>query len=129
MITKLNVYYNPEKWIEGFRFVDYKNTTGWVYLGEIEIDNPFEVPSLTAINAQKVVLIDAEIKEHLAKVYVLENAKKDLLCLEYSAADEVEEELEDEQESDNTCNTCNGTGEGSHDGTRCWSCNGSGVLK
>lgn len=83
MKTKLHVHYNHDKYVEGFRFVDYKDCAPatWVYLGEIEIDNPFEVPGLSAINAQKVVLIDAEIKECLARVYVLENAKKDLLCI------------------------------------------------
>ena len=47
-------------------------------------------------------------------------------------ADEFElsqlaQEYDDDQ--DLTCTICSGTGEGMYDGTRCRSCNGSGVLR
>ena len=35
----------------------------------------------------------------------------------------------DDQDDDHYCPTCSGTGEGQYDGTRCRSCNGSGVLQ
>ena len=49
--------------------------------------------------------------------------------LEDSAADEAEEEVEEEAESDSYCTNCAGTGEGQHDGARCWVCKGSGETK
>jgi hypothetical protein len=33
-----------------------------------------------------------------------------------------------DDEPDNMCNSCNGTGEGSTPDTWCWSCNGSGAI-
>ena len=43
--------------------------------------------------------------------------------------DEVDEIVDDEDEYDNTCRTCDGTGEGMYDGASCRSCGGSGVEK
>jgi hypothetical protein len=34
-----------------------------------------------------------------------------------------------EEEEVDYCGVCAGTGEGQHDGTRCWSCNGKGVVQ
>ena len=36
---------------------------------------------------------------------------------------------ERDDEYDDTCDTCSGTGEGQYDGTRCRSCNGSGINR
>ena len=47
--------------------------------------------------------------------------------LEDSAADEAEDDVA-EQES-YMCRYCSGTGEGQHDGARCWVCKGSGETK
>lgn len=33
------------------------------------------------------------------------------------------------EESDDICTSCDGTGEGMHDGATCWSCRGSGVKR
>lgn len=38
-------------------------------------------------------------------------------------------ELAAENKGPEECYHCAGTGEGSHDGARCWSCRGSGVMK
>ena len=39
---------------------------------------------------------------------------------------EPPESPEPEEETDERCLTCNGSGEGMADGTRCWQCRGSG---
>jgi RecJ-like exonuclease len=36
---------------------------------------------------------------------------------------------EQEEDEDYTCNQCNGSGEGQYDGSRCYKCKGSGVIK
>lgn len=33
---------------------------------------------------------------------------------------------EQEEDSNGTCHVCNGSGEGMHDGSRCWACSGAG---
>lgn len=38
-------------------------------------------------------------------------------------------ELVSDEEDEPYCSTCNGSGEGPADGTRCWNCKGSGVEK
>jgi hypothetical protein len=45
---------------------------------------------------------------------------------DYFEPDEDDEEDEDE---DPLCPVCNGTGEGQYDGSRCYSCKGSGVER
>jgi hypothetical protein len=42
--------------------------------------------------------------------------------------DEASPETADDNEDDGYCHTCDGTGEGQYDGTRCSACGGSGVL-
>jgi DnaJ-class molecular chaperone len=34
----------------------------------------------------------------------------------------------DDEESDNYCHDCAGSGQGQYDGTVCWRCNGRGVI-
>ena len=34
-----------------------------------------------------------------------------------------------EEDQDNDCRSCAGTGEGQYDGTRCFACKGRGILK
>lgn len=83
MKTKLNVFYCTEQYCVGFKFIDYKPIhPAYILLGEIEIDNPFDVPGSEIVNGAKVDAINTEIKEYLAKINLLENAKKDLLCIE-----------------------------------------------
>ena len=83
MKIKLHVCYCLIKYIEGFRFFDGKiDDHEYVHLGEIEIDMPFEVPSLEKLNSFKADGINAEIKEHKAKINLLENQVKDLLSIE-----------------------------------------------
>lgn len=36
---------------------------------------------------------------------------------------------EDEEDEEQICSACNGSGEGMYEGTRCWSCHGKGILK
>ena len=83
MKIKLHVSYTTNKYLEGFRFrteqFDFEEE---IYLGEIEIDMPFDAPSKSAISMAKVSLINAEIKDHKAKINVLENQVKDLLSIE-----------------------------------------------
>ncbi len=43
-------------------------------------------------------------------------------------SEEIEEVIEQE-EDENLCSMCNGSGEGMWDGSRCSSCNGSGEVK
>lgn len=33
-----------------------------------------------------------------------------------------------EEEDDPICSTCSGSGEGQHEGSRCWACKGRGVV-
>jgi hypothetical protein len=47
---------------------------------------------------------------------------------ECCSCDYVETVYSDEDSSELLCGTCNGSGEGMHDGTRCMSCRGSGVV-
>ena len=84
MKTKLYVYYRTAKYLEGFIFYtdDMSGFDGLITLGEIEIDNPFEVPDLSVINNAKIESINTEIKEHKAKIELLENKVKDLLSIE-----------------------------------------------
>jgi hypothetical protein len=42
--------------------------------------------------------------------------------------EEIEEEIEEEEE-DETCQYCNGTGEGRYDGSSCRHCGGSGIER
>jgi DnaJ-class molecular chaperone len=42
--------------------------------------------------------------------------------------EDIEEILEDEDDSENICAACNGSGEGQYDGTRCSHCKGKGVI-
>lgn len=85
MKTKLHVHYLVDSYIGGFKFLDYvsENNDGrYLYLGEIEIDNPFEIPDLSVINNLKIEEINKEIQNHKAKINLLENKVKDLLCIE-----------------------------------------------
>ena len=43
--------------------------------------------------------------------------------------DEIDEILEDEDDSDQICPHCNGSGEGQYDGTTCRFCKGKGVFR
>ena len=40
-----------------------------------------------------------------------------------------DEVIEQEDEEDDYCQACAGTGEGQYDGARCWSCKGKGIIK
>jgi len=84
MKTTLHVHYCVKEYIEGFKFMEYKsgNYKDYIYMGEIEIDNPFNIPSNSDLNNAKVEIINAEIQEHKAKINLLENQVKDLLCIE-----------------------------------------------
>ena len=84
MKTKLYVYYSTDRYVEGMRFFsqDISCIDSLLKLGEIEIDNPFEVPDLSVINNAKIESINTEIKEHKAKIELLENKVKDLLSIE-----------------------------------------------
>ena len=42
---------------------------------------------------------------------------------------ENEEVIEQEDDPNDICPACNGSGEGQYDGTRCSSCKGRGVIK
>lgn len=42
---------------------------------------------------------------------------------------EQEEDSEDEDDGERLCSSCNGTGEGQYDGSRCYACKGWGVIK
>jgi DnaJ-class molecular chaperone len=48
---------------------------------------------------------------------------------EYDLSDVDGDYEEDWLEDDNSCTQCNGSGEGSHDGSTCNSCRGSGSSK
>lgn len=83
MKKTLYVHYTFHKYCEGFRYFDYiSGDEGYIYLGEIEIDNPFNEPDISVINAHKLEMINEKIKEHKAEINVLENQAKDLLCIE-----------------------------------------------
>ena len=83
MKTKLNVFYCTNTYIGGFKFLDFTpGSDEYIFLGEIEIDNPYDTPDKTVINNAKVESINKEIVEHKAKINLLENAIKDLLCVE-----------------------------------------------
>ena len=83
MKIKLHVSYTTNKYLEGFRFrTEQFYFEEEIYLGAIEIDMPFEVPSLEKLNSFKADGINAEIKEHKAKINLLENQVKDLLSIE-----------------------------------------------
>ena len=87
MKTKLHVSYCNEQFLEGFSFTDYvKDNKRYMYLGEIEIDNPFDIPNNSVLNNMKIDFIHAEIKEHKAQINLLENKVKDLLCVESKVA-------------------------------------------
>src|SRR5271157_1388221 len=43
--------------------------------------------------------------------------------------EEDDEVPEDEDEGEQLCSSCNGTGEGQYDGSRCYSCKGWGVIR
>ena len=45
---------------------------------------------------------------------------------DYDDPADDENEVENEENADDTCHNCNGTGEGQYDGTSCRSCGGSG---
>lgn len=83
MKTKLYISYSTGIFVEGFRFSenDYL-LTNCIVIGEIEIDNPFDAPSADLINKAKAGELNDQIKEHKAKINVLENMVKDLLCIE-----------------------------------------------
>lgn len=87
MKTTLYAYWRTSKYIEGLQFFtrEMSGVDELIHLGEIEIDNPFSEPDLATINQAKVESINAEIQEHKAKINVLENQAKDLLCIELSA--------------------------------------------
>ena len=90
MKTKLHVSYCTQKYLEGFYFTDFKNDgKGYMYLGEIKIDNPFEAPNQSVINNANIGMINAEIKEHKAQINLLENKVKDFLCVENKEAIEA----------------------------------------
>ena len=87
MKTKLHVSYYIDKYLTGFKFTDYViNNEIYIYMGEIEIDNPFEVPDKSVLNNAHIEIICAEIKEHKAQINLLENKVKDLLCIESKEA-------------------------------------------
>lgn len=84
MKTTLHVYYSTQKYVEGFRFYerDMSGIKDLIPMGEIEIDHQFEVPDQVIINNAKIAEIQEEIKEHKAKINLLENKVKDLLCID-----------------------------------------------
>lgn len=84
MKTTLHVHYCAQKYNEGFKFLSFIATTSkeYIYLGDIEIVNPFNEPSTSDINKAKVETIREEITDHKAKINLLENSIKDLLCIE-----------------------------------------------
>ena len=84
MKVKLNVYYCITKYLEGFKFLDYliNNTPEYIYLGEIEIENPFDVPDNLSVIQAKTKKFQEEIDNHKAQIYLLESAIKDLACIE-----------------------------------------------
>lgn len=48
--------------------------------------------------------------------------------IEYARDDIAEQITQDEQEEDELCGNCNGSGEGMYEGTRCYVCKGSGCA-
>lgn len=87
MKTKLHVSYCIDEYITGFKFTDYViSNEKYIYMGEIEIDNPFEVLNNSVLNNAHIEIINAKIKDHKAQINLLENKVKDLLCIESKEA-------------------------------------------
>ncbi len=83
MKRTLYINYSTYKYSEGIRFwhVDYV-ADDEIRMGEIEIDVPFDEPNALALVKAKTAVIDKEITELKANIYLLENKKKDLLSIE-----------------------------------------------
>jgi len=85
MKTTLHISYCTKQYMEGFNFTSFKcDLDGYIYMGEIEIDNPFNAPDQSDLNNAKAESFKAEIKEYKAKINLLENKIKDLFCIESS---------------------------------------------
>ena len=84
MKTKLYVYFDMAEYTGGMRIYsqDMSCIDRLFFLGELEIDNPFNKPDTSVINNVKIEAINKEIKEHKAQINLLENKVKDLICIE-----------------------------------------------
>ena len=83
--TTLHVHYCTGKHIEGFKFLNFKAVDGdkdYLYLGDVEVVNPFNAPDNSIIISAQVNRINDEIIGYKAKINLLENQAKDLLCIE-----------------------------------------------
>lgn len=62
MKVKLQVYYSIRKFLEGFKFLNYKTDyINYIFLREVEIDNPFDASEINQASQLVVNLSYADL--------------------------------------------------------------------